>query len=136
MTLLLLRNNQIPRYQSSNFVLSPSNYPGSGTMFFSNPICMFSWPVTAIDAGAADISVSVCLSSVEASSVIYKDPSHSNNALISFVLLELIMVLPCSFSYMCIVSLQVTLSSFIRKFVSLHLSCKVSLLTLYQMLRP
>ena len=32
MTLLLLRNNLIPLYQSSNFVLSPSNYLGSGTI--------------------------------------------------------------------------------------------------------
>ena len=37
MTLLLLRNNLIPFHQSSNFVWLPSNYPGSGTMFFSNP---------------------------------------------------------------------------------------------------
>jgi len=33
-TLLLLRNSLIPLHQSSNFVLSPSNYPGSGTIFF------------------------------------------------------------------------------------------------------
>ena len=32
MTLLLLRNNLIPLYQSSNFILSPSNYLGSGTI--------------------------------------------------------------------------------------------------------
>ena len=33
-TLLLLRNSLIPLHQSSNFVLFPSNYSGSGTMFF------------------------------------------------------------------------------------------------------
>jgi len=63
-------------------------------MFFSNPAYMFSWPVTAISAGAADISVSVCLSFVEALYVICKNPSHSDNALILSVCLELIVVLP------------------------------------------
>ena len=33
-TLLLLRNSRIPLHQSSNFVLSPLNHPGSGTMLF------------------------------------------------------------------------------------------------------
>ena len=56
-----------------------------------------------VAAGAVDISVSVCLLFVEASSVICKDPSHSNNASISSVLLELVVVLFCSFSYMCFV---------------------------------
>ena len=104
MTLLLLRNNLIPLHQSSNFVRSLSNYPGSGTMFFGNPAWMFSLFATAAGAGATDISsVVVCSYSSEASSVICKDPSHSDNASISFVLLELIVVLSCSFSYMCFV---------------------------------
>ena len=34
MTLLLLRNSLISLHQSSNFVWSPSNYPGSSTIFF------------------------------------------------------------------------------------------------------
>jgi len=36
-TLLLLRNNRIFLHQSSNFVQSPSNHPGSGTIFFGSP---------------------------------------------------------------------------------------------------
>ena len=93
-TLLLLRNNLISLYQSLNFIRSPSNHPESGTIFLGNPAYTFSWPVTAISAGAVDISVSVCLLSVEASSVILRDSSYSDNASILFILLELIVVLP------------------------------------------
>ena len=57
--LLLLRNNCIPLHQSSNFVQSPSNHPGSSTMFFGILACMFLL-ITA-GTGATDISVSVCL---------------------------------------------------------------------------
>ena len=97
MTLLLLRNNLILLHQSSNFIWSLSNHPGSGTMFFGNPAWPFSWPVTSIGAGAGatDISVSVCLSFVLSSKVsICKDPSRSDNVSISSVHLELIVVLP------------------------------------------
>ena len=90
MTLLLLRNNLIPLHQSSNFVWLPSNYSGSGTMFFSIPACPFLLTVTA---GTIDISsVVVCLYLLEASSVICKDSSHSDNASILFILLELVLV--------------------------------------------
>jgi len=68
-------------------------------MFLGIPACAFSLFAT----GAMDISVSVCSSSLEASSVILKDPSCSDNASISFVYLELVVVLSCSFSYMCFV---------------------------------
>ena len=96
MTLLLLRNSLIPLYQSSNFVRSPLNHPGSGIIFFNIPICLFSLIITA-GAGAVDISsVVVCLYSFEASSVIFKDPSHSDNASILFILLY-------SLNYMCFV---------------------------------
>ena len=44
-----------------------------------------------IVVGAVNISVSICLSLVEASSLIYKDPSRSDNASILFVLLELVL---------------------------------------------
>ena len=65
---------------------------------------MFLLFVIATGAGTTDIfSVVVYSYLSEASSVICKDPSHSNNASISFVLLELIVVLPCNFSYMCFV---------------------------------
>ena len=93
-TLLLLRNSLIPLHQSSNFIWLLSNHPGSGTMFFGNPVCLYSWLVTAIGASAVDISVSICLLSADASSVILRDPSHSDNASILFILLELVVVLP------------------------------------------
>jgi len=65
---------------------------------------MFSLFATVTGAGATDISsVVVCLYSFEASSVICKDPSHFDNALISFVLLELVLVLLRSLYYMCFV---------------------------------
>ena len=123
LTLLLLRNNLIPLHQSSNLDRSPSNHPGSGTILFGNPAWTFSLAAVAPGAGVPDISVSVCsYSSVEASSSICRDPSRSDNASMSSVLFELVL----SFQ-------QITLSRFIRRFVLLHLSCKVSSLTLYQM---
>ena len=132
-TLLLLRNNLIPLHQSSNFDWSPLNYPGSGTIFFGNPAWTFSLTAATVVACATDISVSVCsYSSIEASSLICKDPSRSDNASILFVLLELILS-SHSFHYTCFASQQVTLSCFICRFVILYLSCKVSLLMLYQM---
>ena len=91
-TLLLLRNNLISLYQFSNFDQSPSNHPGSGTMFFSNPACTLFTAVSG--TGAIDMSsVVVCSYLSEASSMICKDPNHSDNASISFVLLELVLVL-------------------------------------------
>ena len=93
-TLLLLRNNLIPLHQSSNFDQSPSNHPGSGIMFFGNPACIFPLFTTVSGASATNISfMVVCLYSSEASSVICKDPNCSNNASISFVLLELVLIL-------------------------------------------
>ena len=108
-TLLLLRNNLIPLHQSSNFVWSLSNHPGFGTMLHGISAYMF----LLVAASSVDISVFICLSLLEASSVIFKDPSLSDNALISFVLLELILVHLCSLHYMYFISWQVTLSSII-----------------------
>ena len=101
MTLLLLRNNLIPLHQSSNFVRSLSNYSGSSIIFFGIPTCTFLLIPTAAGVSADDISVSVLL--LEASSVICKDPNRSNNALISFVLLELVLVFLHRLSYMCFI---------------------------------
>ena len=101
MILLLLRNNFIPLHQSSNFVLSLLNHLGSRTMLFGIIACSFVFVVTG--AGAADISVSVCSYSLEASFVICRDPSHSNNAFTSFILFELILVLFCSLYYTCFI---------------------------------
>ena len=53
---------------------------------------------TTIGAGAVDISVSVhSLVSLEALSMILRDPSLSDNASKSFVCLELILVILCSY---------------------------------------
>ena len=91
MTLLLLRNSHIPLHQSSNFVQSPSNHPGSGTIFFGIPANIFLLISMAIGAGAVDISVSVhSLVLFEASSMILRDPNLSDNTSKSFVCLELI----------------------------------------------
>ena len=97
-TLLLLRNNLIHLHQSSNFIQSPSNHPRSGTMFLS----ISAYAILLFTAGAVGISVSICLSSFETSFVILKDPSLSNNALISFVLLKLVLSHSRSFFTTCI----------------------------------
>ena len=99
LTLLLLRNNLIPLYQSSNFVQSLSNHPGSGTMLLGIPADSFT---ARVIASAVDISVSICSLLVEASSLICKDPSYSDNASILFVLLELVLTF-CSYCYTCFV---------------------------------
>ena len=89
MTLLLLRNSRIPLHQSLNFVWSPSNHPGSGTIFFGISANTFLPISTAMGAGAVDISVSICsLVSFKVSSVIFRDPNLSNNTSKSFVHLE------------------------------------------------
>ena len=91
-TLLLSRNNCILFYQSSNFVLSLSNHPGSGIILFS--VTVYTFPFVIAGAGAADTSLSDHLYILsEALSVICKDPSLSDNASISFVCFELILVL-------------------------------------------
>ena len=54
-------------------------------------------------ASAIDISMSIRLSLVEAFSLICKDPSCSDNASISFVLLELVLVSSRSYCYTCFV---------------------------------
>ena len=100
-TLLLLRNSLIPLHQSSNFVWLLSNYPGSSTIFLGIPACAFL--LFTASAGAVDISVSVCLSLLEAFSVILRDSSHSDNALILFILLELVLFHFHSLHYMCFV---------------------------------
>ena len=104
LTLLLLRNNLIPLHQSSNFDRSLSNHPESGTIFFGNPAWTFLLTAAAVVASTTDISVSVgSYSSVEVISLICKDPSHSDNASILFVLLELVLA-SHSLHYTCFVS--------------------------------
>ena len=133
--LLLLRNNQISLYQSSNFVLSLSNYPGSGTILFS--ITAYSLLFVVASTSATDIALSDCsVVSSEVLFIICKDPSYSNNISMSFILLELVLVLLCSLLHMCFIyHLVVTLPNFVHELTTMYLSfCKVSLMTLYQML--
>ena len=59
--------------------------------------------IAGVVAGAVDISVSICSSLVETSLLICKDPSHSDNASISFVLLELVLA-SRSLYYTCFIS--------------------------------
>jgi len=90
MTLLLLRNNCIFLHQSPNFVQFPLNYLGSRTILFGVTACTLSFIVTG--AGATNICLSDYLFiSLEASFVIFKNPSLSNNALILSVLCELVL---------------------------------------------
>ena len=91
MTLLLLRNSHIPLHQSLNFVRSPLNHPGSGTIFFGIPADIFLSVSMVMGTGAVDISVSVhLLVSFEVLSVIFRDPNLSNNTSKSFVCFELV----------------------------------------------
>ena len=112
MILLLLRYNHISLHQSSNFIWFPSNHPGSGTMLFGMTVCIFLFA----SAGATDISVSVCLYSLKASSVICKDSSYSDNVSLLFVLLELVLVLLRSYYYMCFIRQVFCLISFVNSF--------------------
>ena len=68
-------------------------------MLFDIPACVFLLVAAAGGVSTTNISVFVCLYSLEASSVICKDSSHSDNASILFVLLELILVPLYSFHY-------------------------------------
>ena len=102
MTLLLLKNNHIPFHQFSNFVLSPLNHLGSGTMFFGIIAYLFMFVVTG--TGATDIASSdhsIVLSKILF--VIYKDPSHSNSVSMSSGLLKLILVPLCGLHHTCFV---------------------------------
>ena len=81
-TLLLLRNRQIPLHQSSNFVLSLSNYSRSRTMLFditAYAILWYSANTVDISSDVSDVAGSVLLFNVF-SSVILNDPSISSSA--------------------------------------------------------
>jgi len=82
-------------------IWSLSNHPGFSTMFFG--ISTYTFLLLAAGIGATDISVSICSYLLETSFMICKDSSRSDNASISFVLLELVLVPLCSFHYTCFV---------------------------------
>ena len=87
-TLLLLRNNLIPLYQSSNFIQFLSNYPGSRSILLGIIAYMFSFA----GAGTTDIFLSDhSYISSEALFIIFKDLNLSDNILILFILCKLIL---------------------------------------------
>jgi len=82
-TLLLLRNNQIPFHQSLNFVLFLLNYSGSRTMLLDITVySLYTASASAINI-LSILSISVVSSEVF-SSVILNDPSCSDNTSILF----------------------------------------------------
>ena len=101
MTLLLLRNNCILPYQSSNFVQFPLNYPRSRTIL----LVTITYTFLFIGTCTTDISLSdhlfVCS---EAFFMIFNNPSLSDSASLLFVLYELILSL-CSLHHMCFICL-------------------------------
>ena len=99
MILLLLRNNLIFLHQSSNFVLPLLNHPGLGIMFLSTLACLL---FSCVGTGTVDISIVYLVILSEASSMICKDPSLSDNILISFSVLTCFAL--CRLCYMCLVS--------------------------------
>ena len=92
MTLLLLRNYLISFHQSSNFVLSLLNHPGSGTMLLGVTACMFLF----LGTSASNISLSVYSFFLSKTLfIIFNNPNLSNNTSILFVLYKLVLSL-CS----------------------------------------
>jgi len=131
--LLFLRNNLIPLYQSSNFIWSLSNYLGSRTILLGIIACMFLFT----SAGATDISLSDHLYiPFEASFVIFKDPNLSDNISILFTLCKLVLSSHGLHHIYFICLLAVTLPNCLcTNYYVLFSFCKISLLTLYQILQ-
>ena len=104
-TLLLLRNNWILLYQSSNFVPSPSNYSGSGTMLFSIVVNIFLlYPASAGTvniSSVSGVSGSILLFDM-LSLVILSDPNiFFSFSIIFWLCLAILSV--CGFYYNCFV---------------------------------
>ena len=74
-----MRNSLIPLHSSSNFILSLSNHPGSGTISFSNPICLFYTFTGTINI----LSIYSVVSSKTVSLVILNNLNCSDSASIS-----------------------------------------------------
>ena len=128
-TLLLLRNNQIPLHQSLNFVLSPSNHPRSRIMLFGVIVCIFSLylaSTSAVNISSVSSVASLVLLFDTLSLVILSNSNISSNASIVSGLCPAILSV-CSFYHN---------NSVCKLSSSLYLSCKMSLIMLYQMLQP
>ena len=97
-TLLLLRNNCISLHQSSNFVQSLSNHPGSEIILLGITACTLLFVI----AGAISIDISLSIHSfvlLEVLFMICNDSSLSNNVSILFILYKLILFLLWSMLY-------------------------------------
>ena len=103
-------------------------------MFLGITACLFMFVVTG--TGATDIAPSDCsVVSSEVLFVICQDLSYSDNTFILSVLLELVLVLLYGLHHMYFIYRSaVTSPNFVCGLTTIHFSCKVSLLTLYQML--
>ena len=77
---------------------------GSNNPLLVRNVAFYAYAFLLVIASAVDISVSIHLSSLEASSVIFKDPSLSDNASILFVLLDIVLSCSHSFHYMYFIS--------------------------------
>ena len=78
-TLLLLMNNLISLYQSSNFVLSLSNYSRSETIFFIGTFLLFTAGTGAVDISSVSSVAGSVLRFDMLSSVTLNDPNISSN---------------------------------------------------------
>jgi len=87
-TLLLLKNNWIPLYQSSNFIWSLLDYPKFGTMLFgiiAYAVLLYTTGIGAVNI-SSDVADSVVLFLSEVYSlVIFNDSNISSNASMSIV---------------------------------------------------
>ena len=97
-TLLLLRNKQIPLYQSSNFVLSPLNYPGSRTIVFVGVLLLYTASASAVDILSVSGIAGLVLLFDTLSSVILNDPIISSNASIVFSFCPAVLADLCFFT--------------------------------------
>ena len=82
-TLLLLRNSQISLYQSLNFVLSPSNYSKSGTMFFVGTFSLCTAGTGTVNISSISGIAGSVLQFDTLSLVILSDPNIFSNASIT-----------------------------------------------------
>ena len=108
-TLLFLKNRQIPLYQFSNFVLSPSNHPGSGTMLFGITVCAILWysvSTVNISLDVSNVASSVVLFLFNAFSlVILNNPSiSSSTSIVSGLYLAVLSIHGLYHNYLYLVS--------------------------------
>ena len=97
-TLLLLRNKWIPLHQSLNFVLSPSNHPGSETIVSVGTLSLYTAGAGAVNILSVSGVAGLVLLFDMLFSVIFSDPSISSNASIASLLCPAILAVLCFFT--------------------------------------